>query len=337
MADNDVVFNDQNIVPFSFKPRERDRGSNVRESVVGISDNAGNQIDPAKEGTIATGVVPLTGGVGSLGFLSSIYSKLIGPIAVTGTFFQTTQPVSAGSLPLPAGASTSAVQASQLTQETASATAAGAPADAAWASGSGSIIAILKKIASGAFTLADGANVALGSIADAAWSGSGNGTLNAIQKAIYGRLAAIGSSMLLQTPTVTSNGVYASGRVIGGKMTFTRAANGGTLMSATVTSKSILTTTLKLLIFTTNPTNSTWTNNVAPAINAADVPFLLTSIPLNAPDSSAGGLTVWSTGGLGLQFSASNLYGILINTSAATLTSASTSDISVQLGISEDK
>ncbi len=337
MADNDVVFNDQNVVPFQFKPRERDRGSNIRESVVGVSDNAGNQIDPAKEGTAATGVVPLTGGVGALGFLSSLYSKLTGTVAVTGTFFQATQPVSAGSLPLPSGASTSSIQASQLTQETTTATASGVPSDAAWVSGSGSIIALLKKIASGAVSIADGASASLGAIADAAWGGSGNGSLIAVEKAIYGKLAAAGTSMLLQTPAVTSNGAYVAGRQVGPLIVFARSSNGGTLMSARVTSRSILTTTLKLYIFTTNPTNSTWGNNVAPAINAADIPFLLCAIPLIAPDSGLGTHTIWNTGGLGTQFTGSTLYGVLVTVSAATLTSTSTSDITVEIGISEDK
>lgn len=44
------------------------------------------------------------------GHLASIDSKLTSPLAVTGTFFQTTQPVSAASLPLPAGAATAAKQ-----------------------------------------------------------------------------------------------------------------------------------------------------------------------------------------------------------------------------------
>ena len=42
--------------------------------------------------------------------LSSIDSKLTSPLAVTGTFFQATQPISAASLPLPSGAATAANQ-----------------------------------------------------------------------------------------------------------------------------------------------------------------------------------------------------------------------------------
>ena len=51
---------------------------------------------------------PTIPGTGIRGWLRSIYDKLAGSIAVTGTFWQATQPVSAASLPLPSGASTEA-------------------------------------------------------------------------------------------------------------------------------------------------------------------------------------------------------------------------------------
>ena len=82
------------------------------------------------QGSIVTGAT-LPSGSGILGWLSGIYQKLSGTLAVsgtfwqatqpvsiasmpttpvTGTFFQTTQPVSAASLPLPALAATSTLQ-----------------------------------------------------------------------------------------------------------------------------------------------------------------------------------------------------------------------------------
>ena len=64
----------------------------------------------AQDGTDGTGITPPTGATGIRGWLSGIYSKVSGSIAVTGTFWQTTQPVSAASLPLPSGAATSALQ-----------------------------------------------------------------------------------------------------------------------------------------------------------------------------------------------------------------------------------
>jgi hypothetical protein len=71
----------------------------------------------------------LAGGVGIRGWLSSIWTKLNGTLAVSGTFFQATQPVSIAatvavsnaSLPLPAGAATSAKQPALGTAGTASA------------------------------------------------------------------------------------------------------------------------------------------------------------------------------------------------------------------------
>lgn len=60
----------------------------------------------AAQGTIGTGDAPPAGGSGILGYLSGIYKAITSPIAVTGTFWQATQPVSAASLPLPTGAAT---------------------------------------------------------------------------------------------------------------------------------------------------------------------------------------------------------------------------------------
>jgi hypothetical protein len=48
----------------------------------------------------------------------NVDATITGPVAVTGTFWQSTQPVSAVSWPLPTGAATSSNQASQITQET---------------------------------------------------------------------------------------------------------------------------------------------------------------------------------------------------------------------------
>lgn len=100
--------------------------------------------------------------------------------------------VAVSSSALPTGAATASNQALQLAQETAAAAALGAPADAAWTSGPGSAIALLKKIASnagggGAVTVADGADVAQGSTADTAWT-SGPGSIIGLLKAAVGAL-----------------------------------------------------------------------------------------------------------------------------------------------------
>lgn len=63
----------------------------------------------AQDGTdITTPTAMPAGGAGIRGWLSAIWTKLNGSLAVTGAFFPATQPVSAASLPLPAGAATEA-------------------------------------------------------------------------------------------------------------------------------------------------------------------------------------------------------------------------------------
>ncbi len=49
------------------------------------------------------------------------------------------------------------------------------------------------------------------------------------------------------------------------------------------------------------------------------------------------GTPLWNVGAIGEQFVAANLYVVLVVVPAATLTSASVSDITVQVGVSDDK
>ena len=80
----------------------------------------------------------------------------------------------------------------------------GTQADAAWASGNGTVIALLKAIVAaaasgggggggGAVTVASGADVSLGAIGDTAWA-SGNGTVIALLKALHAKIIAAPST-----------------------------------------------------------------------------------------------------------------------------------------------
>lgn len=206
-------------------------------------------ITPAQDGTDGTGITAPTGAIGIRGWLSGIYSKLAGAIAVN-----------VSSLPA-------------LTAGTA----------------------------------------AIGSI--------------------IGR-----TTMVTATPVVTSNGVYVGGNEIGGLMTFPvgGAGTGGTFMSITITSKSVLASGLIAFVFTANPSSSTWTDKITPAINTADIAKLLCAVPLNIYYTGLGTMTEWDAGDLGAQFSAANLYVVLIADGSITLTSTSTSDFTVQLGMKVD-
>jgi hypothetical protein len=106
----------------------------LRESAIPVSlSELPLPAEAAKDGTdINTPTAMPAGGAGIRGWLSAIWTKLNGAITVTGTFWQTTQPVSgtfypetqpvsgvfypatqpvsAASLPLPSGAATSAKQ-----------------------------------------------------------------------------------------------------------------------------------------------------------------------------------------------------------------------------------
>jgi hypothetical protein len=315
----------------------------------------------AQDGADATGVTPPSGAVGIRGWLSGIYNKLNTSIGVTGTFWQATQPVSAASLPLPAGAATAANQPTAAAQGSTTsgqtghlmqgAVTAAAPSYTTAQTSPISLTpagavrtdasATTQPISAASLPLPAGAATAAGVAAI-------NTTLGTPMQATGGTVGlaagtnAIGSiigrtTMATATPAVTSNGAYAAGNEIGGLMTFPiGGAGSGTLMSLRVTSKSVLTTALKAYVFSANPSNTTWADKTAPAINAADIASLLTVVTLNVADSGLGTHTLWNLGAIGEQFVAANLYVVLVCVSAATLTSASTSDITVQLGISDD-
>jgi hypothetical protein len=145
------------------------------------------------------------------------------------------------------------------------------------------------------------------------------------------------STLVQATPVVTSNGSYSAGNEIGGLMTFAIGGNGGGCLDLVrVTSRSVLTTALKLYLFTSNPVNSTWSDKTTPSINSLDISSLLCVIPLPTADSALGTCTIWDALNIGAEFAGSMLYGVLVAVSAATLTSASASDITVALGVANN-
>ena len=138
--------------------------------------------------------------------------------------------------------------------------------------------------------------------------------------------------------TVTA-AAYATGQIVGGLITFSNAlltAGTGILQSIVIKCKSIQTTGFKLYLFKSNPTNSTWTDKTTPAINVADIPFLTAVRTLASPDSSLGTHTLYVDDGIGkvLTPGSTTMYGILFATGAPTF--ASTSDVTVSIGILQD-
>jgi hypothetical protein len=137
-------------------------------------------------------------------------------------------------------------------------------------------------------------------------------------------------------PAVTTT-AYASGNVVGGLLTFTgaarAAAGAGLIQAASVLSKSVQTAALDLLVFSANPSASTFTDHSAVSINSADTDKLVGVIHLT-DWSALGTASIAQAVSAGLPFklaSGTSLYGVLVARAAMTL--ASTSDLTPSLRI----
>lgn len=144
-----------------------------------------------------------------------------------------------------------------------------------------------------------------------------------------------GTREVCVTPTVTA-GAYSSGFEVGGLITFTNMFRssaqgapdqGGIAQSIRLNVKSTQTATFKAYEFTSNPSNSTWTDHAAPAINAADVFAVGGPITLQNPDSSLGTMTVYNADQIARAHVAAQQadYWILVTTGTPTF--ASTTDL----------
>ena len=317
-------------------------GVNVRaisksgvESQVGIIDLGGTGAEDlltrADIGTDATGVTQPTGGQGIRGWLSAIYSKLLGSIAVTGTFWQATQPVSIASMPSTPVTGTF-WQATQPVSAAASAFAdgsdatIGAKADAA-GTGTVSLIALTKQLHLDLVAATPAGSAVIGQVGiDQTTPGTTN------------RVFAGGTSSVAVTPTLTV-AAHAINTVCGSALTFANAfgsAGSGVLDSIILTSKAVQTTGFKLYLFKANPSNTTWTDAGTPAIAAADIANLIGVYSFGPPDSNLGTVTLWEADAITKAINAggTSLYGVLICTAA--FTPASTSDLTVTINILKD-
>jgi len=207
------------------------------------SGGGGSAVTIADGADVAQGTSTDASTVSStIGLLKAIKAAVQGTLAVSGTFWQATQPVSLatntpdvtdraarllGHVTVDSAPSTAVTGPLTDTQLRASAphvivdtapttavtiaslpsgavttvdggnVAQGTTSDAAWVSGSGTVIALLKKIASGgggsAVTVADGADVALGTTTDASTANTLVGILKAIKASLAGALAVTGT------------------------------------------------------------------------------------------------------------------------------------------------
>jgi hypothetical protein len=289
----------------------------------------------AVTGTFWQATQPVSGTVG-----------VSGSVAVTGTFWQATQPVSgtvtanagtgtfaisAASLPLPSGASTSAKQPALGTAGTAS-------SDVLTVQGIASMTAI--KVDGSAVTQPVSA-ASLPLPTGAATSAKQDTIITAVQGATPAGENHIGGVHgwafdVAVTPTVT-NGAYSPGDIVGALLTFASVARVNDeavlITGAQVVSKAAVTPSLTLILFNADPSSTTKTDNAAYSLNSADAFRVVAAIPLNGGWTDHGTPNSTRVDNLGIVAKpvsgGRDLYGLLIDGTGATLTS--TGDIQVRL------
>jgi hypothetical protein len=184
-----------------------------------------------------------------------------------------------------------------------------------------------------------------GTLADTPYSGTGTPESElameiAVAQALLedGPAQVVGASVVKSAAPTVSTTAYTSGDCIGGKLTFTgmARANGltGLVQTAMIQCKSAQTFAADLIIFHTDPSSTTFTDNSALSVNAADFDKVALRIPFVAGDwSSLGTPSIAEVSAQGKLYQAAassqDLYGVLVARGTPTL--ASTSDIKVVL------
>ena len=146
-----------------------------------------------------------------------------------------------------------------------------------------------------------------------------------------------------QLRPIISTGIYASQDLIGVKLLFPSVVNvgdlGGFVHSLSIVDESDQKSAMNLILFSEDPTNTTFTDNAAFNIDSADTPKVLGFLPIAAGDyvSFAGPKAIATVRGLGFSFDLASavidLYGALV--CGGTPTYAGTNDIIINLGMAQ--
>lgn len=142
------------------------------------------------------------------------------------------------------------------------------------------------------------------------------------------------------TPTVDTS-AYATGDLIGGKLTFSPAAGSSTkgtgyIVSANITDKADQSVDLELVLFRSNPTTTTFTDQAAFDPSDADLANVVAVISLPAATTffTYNDNGVHFLGSLAIPFRGITLYGALVSRGTPTFSAAS--DVTVNLCASVD-
>lgn len=145
-------------------------------------------------------------------------------------------------------------------------------------------------------------------------------------------------SFVKVTPTVTSSS-YTAGFIVGGILTFANAlpaSFNGVIQTVLITFKgSIQTGEYDLILFSASPSNGTYADHTAGTYNAADMALVVHAIAVETFFSDMGTSTIYMAMGLGAQVigTSTSLYGLLYAKNGSTNNFASTSEVSISLGV----
>lgn len=147
-------------------------------------------------------------------------------------------------------------------------------------------------------------------------------------------------SFVSVTPTIQA-AAYAAGDVIGGKMTFTNLLSPdvptGELRKVYIYDKAKQGVSLTLVLFSADPSATTFTENAALTLNAADLEKVIAVVPLTTHLAlAANGVTYADEIAKSIKVAQSvrTIYGCLLAVGTPTYTS--TSDLTVTLGFMQD-
>lgn len=151
------------------------------------------------------------------------------------------------------------------------------------------------------------------------------------------------------TPTIDTS-AYASGELVGGKLTFTPAVKQSTstgyVVSVRMTDKAAQAIDFELILFAENPSNTTFTDQAAFDLHDSDIAKVVAVVALDSSSTNYAYAdnSIHYVGNLvvpirGLDTSATpqgtkTIYGALISRGAPTF--ATTGDVTITLGIAQD-
>jgi hypothetical protein len=222
-------------------------------------------------------------------------------------------------------------------------TALGAPADTAWASGAGSVIALLKAIAGQAISTAPAAVKF-----DHTTPGDTDG---AVLRAGEYHVGEVGGNQITVrvAQTVTASSAYASGNAVGGLMTLANAARvsgsagapgtSGLIQNVVVNSQSAQTAQVDVFFFSSNPTGTTCTDKTAFSLASTDFDKVLgvATIPATTGWYSGGTASVGQAPNLAMFYalsSSTSLYACAVV--RGTPTFSATSNISIAASLARN-